>query len=86
MYIAIINGWNDILSFNEDKETAKNQAIEKARELYEDEINAPYGLESWTWENIAEYFGCYILDINENAVLTTEGIKAGMHDKYVLYN
>ena len=86
MYMAIIEGYNDIFSFNTDKEKAKKQAVKKAKDLYQDEINAPFGLPSWTWENIQEYFGAYIIDIKDNSVMTTERIKAGYCDKFISYN
>ena len=85
MYMAVIEGWNNIMSFDIDKETAKDNAVKKAQELYEDEVNAPYGLDQWTWDSIQEYFGGYIVKISSDTVMTEESIKSGYHGDLVTH-
>ena len=85
MYMAIIEGYNNIMAFNTDKELAKVDAIARAKKFYQDEVNAPYGLESWTWGVITEYFTAYIIMIENDLVMDEDGIKSGRYDKNISY-
>lgn len=87
IYMAVIEDYNQIMSFSTDKEIAKADACRKARKLLSDD----YDLESWDWKSVYEYFGGYILEIDTDLckidaiVVTEEGIKCGNYNHIVSY-
>ena len=82
MYVAIISGWNPIIAFGNDKKTAKNMAVFKAKRLFKDEPDRP---SKWTWDSVQEYYGAYIIKAIGGLALDEEGIKCGKYENNVIY-
>ena len=83
MYMAMINGWNDIMAFDTDKETAKSNAVWKAQCLaLRDDVDGP---DEWTWDAVQEYYGAYIVKIGNDLVIDEDGVKCGRYDRVVSY-
>lgn len=64
MYIAYIGGWNPIMAFSKDEETAKKLALKKKKALYKED------LEKWNWETVSEYYGAWTERIEEGSIIT----------------
>ena len=63
MYVAVILGWYEVMSFSEDEEKAKKLAVKEKKKYCKDD------LEKWNWEECEEYYGAYTYKIKEGLVL-----------------
>ena len=63
MYMACIGGWDNVQAFSDDKEKAKQLALNEKRKLCKDD------LEKWTWAECEEYYGAWVVELHESLVL-----------------
>ena len=63
MYMAVIGGWDSIQAFSENREKAKRTALKAKKSRCKDD------LDSWTWNNVTEYYGGWVVEIKEGTVL-----------------
>lgn len=72
MYMAVIEGYDNVMSFAEDKETAKRNAVEMIRKTTGTLIR--------DWHEAYEFYGAYILEIKDGLSTSEESIKCGWVD------
>jgi hypothetical protein len=63
MFLAYIGGWNPIIAFAEQEETAKKKAVKEKKERFKDD------LEKWTWETVSEYYGAFTQEVKDGTVI-----------------
>jgi len=83
MYMAVINGWNNIMAFDNDKEIAKMNAVNKAKHLAT--RDGEDGPEKWAWISVTEYYGGYIVKLENDLVIDEDGVGCGHYDRVVSY-
>lgn len=64
MYMAIIGGWDEVIAFHDDPDTAKSMAVdEKRNRCFND-------LDKWTWQECKDYYGANLYEIKSGTVYT----------------
>ncbi len=63
LYMAKIGGWNPVIAFASDEETAKKNAVKEKKKWFHND------LEKWNWETVSEYYGASVEIITDGTVL-----------------
>lgn len=63
LYMAKIGGWNPVVAFSTNEETAKSMAVEEKQKWFHDD------LEIWTWEAVSEFYGAKVELVTDGTVL-----------------
>lgn len=78
MFMAVVEGFNDIYAFSDDIETAKKNAVRAAKKEYlrPGDANRAYK----TWETLLEYHAAFVIEIKDGMTTNTDRIKCGYTD------
>lgn len=63
LYMAKIGGWNPVVAFATDEETARRLAVKEKKKWFRDD------LERWSWKTVSEYYGASVHIITDGTVL-----------------
>ena len=63
LYMAKIGGWNPVIAFASDEETAKKIAVKEKKKWFHED------LKTWTWETVSEFYGAKVELVTDGTVL-----------------
>lgn len=63
MFMAVIEGYDIVLAFEDTEDKAKEKAVSEKKRLCKDDLS------EWTWNNVSEYYGASCIEVSNGSVV-----------------